>query len=494
MANILRTVIQFRRAHTEEWLEHKDVIPAAGEPCYDLDLHTLKIGDGNLTYEQLPVIGGVSVNVSADGKSVEFKDGVLKLLGFESAAAGAYPVKMQDGTLGWAMPSTDDLESLRTEVTNLKTEVTNVQNIVTTIQEIVSPSGEDAVPLLDRVETLEDKIGVLNGNESVDGSVLKIVKDEINAFANQINDDGTVNTIKELFNYVANHGGEVETIIADILALQNKVGEDSVKDQIDSAIKNSGHMSKAEAEATLLSKVEASATFEKVKYEICHTPVGTLVDYRDKEIRVMCPADTQFALQNVGATGDASKYYIGFKAYAPAGAVSFKEDTAEVISDNTMYYFDGNDFAGTDAYGRKYSICWLAVANYVDGVWTYYGAKSNASKYIGWYYSVEWYDANGKKIASDCIRINLSNETCHNNVEPFYMANVVKEVAVNGTVIDVVNGRVDISIDDTVSVKGSDEIEVAEDGTLTIKTIPLSKLVGEEGSEIVLDGGGAAKN
>ena len=46
MANVIRTVIQLRRATTEQWLANKDVVPAAGEPCFDLDLHTLKIGDG----------------------------------------------------------------------------------------------------------------------------------------------------------------------------------------------------------------------------------------------------------------------------------------------------------------------------------------------------------------------------------------------------------------------------------------------------------------
>ena len=54
MANIIKTVIQFRRAKTEEWLAYKDVVPAAGEPCFDLDLKTLKIGDGETSYENLP--------------------------------------------------------------------------------------------------------------------------------------------------------------------------------------------------------------------------------------------------------------------------------------------------------------------------------------------------------------------------------------------------------------------------------------------------------
>lgn len=487
MANVIKMRIQFRRDTTENWLLNKDVIPAAGEPCYDLNLKMLKIGDGVTTYENLPVIGNTNIEVSADGKSIVLDDGVFKLMGFDTAEVGAQPRKAANGNIEWVVPV--DVAALQTTVTGLQTDVANLQTEVATLQEIVNPSDDDAIPLLSRIETLETKMDGID-----EGSVDAKIDAKINEFANQISDDGTVNTLKELIGYVANHGGELETIVADITDLQTRVGNEPVHEQIATAIKNSGHITKDEASATLLSKVEATATLKHVKYEISHKPVGTLVDYRDKEIRVMVPSDTKFELQNSGANTDANSYYIGLKAYAPEGAVSFKEDLAEIISDNTMYYFEDNDFAGIDAYGRKYSICWLPVAKYDEEAktWHRYGDQSTKEKYLGFYYSVEWYDANGVKIDSDCIRVNLSNETCHNNIEPYYMANVVKEVAVNGTLLDVVDGRVDISIaEHTLGVKGSDEIDVAEDGTLSIKSISFDKIVQDSETIIVMDGGSA---
>lgn len=189
--------------------------------------------------------------------------------------------------------------------------------------------------------------------------------------------------------------------------------------------------------ATKVDAEEVGAQIESVldqclheRYEIAYKPEGALVDYREKEIRVMCPADTVWVKQNVGATGNANMHYMGFKAYAPEGAVSFKEDDQEIIEDQTMYYFEDNDFAGIDEYGRKYSIVWLALASYdeANDTWTYFGSKSSFDHYIGWYYSVEWYDVNGVMIASDRIRINLSNEDCHLEIKPFYMADVTAEV------------------------------------------------------------------
>ena len=176
-------------------------------------------------------------------------------------------------------------------------------------------------------------------------------------------------------------------------------------------------------------KIEAVLDMlDEVKYEIAYKPDGTLVDYRDKEIRIMCPKDTEWTLQQSGENADKNSYYIGFKAYAPNDdIIGFKEDLSKTINDNTMYDFNG-DFAGIDEKGRKYSIVWLPVASYDEETqtWTYFGAKSSIEKFIGWYYSVEWYDANGM-VKSDCIRINLANEECYSSVESFYMSEVKNE-------------------------------------------------------------------
>ena len=62
----IRTRIQFRRDTAANWLLYKDVIPAAGEPCFEIDTGVFKIGDGITTYEKLKDIGGACL--SADGR------------------------------------------------------------------------------------------------------------------------------------------------------------------------------------------------------------------------------------------------------------------------------------------------------------------------------------------------------------------------------------------------------------------------------------------
>lgn len=216
---------------------------------------------------------------------------------------------------------------------------------------------------------------------------------------------------------------------ADLTELENLIATKVDEDDVDAKINQMATETVNNANAYTDEKLEdVLSDYLVKKYEISYKPEGTLVSYRDKEIRVMCPTDTEWQLQNSGEGADPNRYYIGFKAYAPNTAMSFKEDLAKTISDTTMYYFENNDFAGIDENGRKYSIVWLPVAKYEDGVWTYYGTGSSEKKYIGWYYSVEWYDANGTLIVSDCIRINLSNEACYSSIEPYYVGDMMNEI------------------------------------------------------------------
>lgn len=70
---LFKTRIQVRRDTTANWLLNKDVIPAEGEPCLDLDTGLVKYGNGTDTYENLPVAGGMAAThyegIKQDGET-----------------------------------------------------------------------------------------------------------------------------------------------------------------------------------------------------------------------------------------------------------------------------------------------------------------------------------------------------------------------------------------------------------------------------------------
>ena len=189
-----------------------------------------------------------------------------------------------------------------------------------------------------------------------------------------------------------------------------------------------------------LNEIEcAPITYEKVKYEIVDAPVGTLIDYKEDEIRIMCKADAKYHSQEVGVGGDANVYYVTLKTYCyNNNVVGYKEHLggqvdAEILKDLKK-----------DAYGRRYQPTWLGVAKYnsESGTWSYYGANSTSDHMIGWDYRIDWFDANDVMIASDSVRINLSNEGCHYTVEPYYIAKAMNEIdeKINEKIVEINTG------------------------------------------------------
>ena len=308
MANVVKTIIAFRRATTAEWLANKDVIPAAGEPCFDLDLHTLKIGDGTLTYENLPTIGGVNVDVAADGKSIVLEDNVFKLMGFDAAEVGAQPRKNADGNIEWVVPSSETVEGLQTTVSGLQSDVATLQSEIDAVQEILTPSEEGSATLLDRIGALEDKIGSADS-----GTIDEKIDAKINEFAANISDNGIIDTFKELVDYVAEHDNAAADIIANIATLQGLVGEKSVQEQITEAVSG-----KVDAETdkglstndftdSLLAKLEGIEEGAQVN-KIEQVYVGeTLIEIVDKKVIIPIGAglkvSDEFTISEDGTIG-----------------------------------------------------------------------------------------------------------------------------------------------------------------------------------------------
>lgn len=471
MATVLNTIFKLKRGVAARWAEVNPILHE-GEPGFVIDENRLKIGNGITPWNELPYLD--NEQLLADNETIVIEDNVIKLKGFIEAQVGAQLCKDENGQLAWVVPSTETIDTLTASVAALKTEMLDAQSDIDLLKSIIITPEEGAVSLLDRVQSLEHSV-----NDKGAGTVDALIDQKINDFATKISDDGTVNTLKELIDYVADHGPEVNTIFGEIESLNKLVGTTSVAEQIAA---NNAVLNEQIAE-TFLSKKEGAARYLAQKYEITSAPAGTLVDYREKEIRVMCPKDTEWVKQQVGPTGNPDMYYMGFKAYAPEGAVSFKEGDRGIVDDE-MNDFSG-PFSGIDAYGRKYSICWFALARYdaATDSWTYYGAGSTTSKYIGWTYVVEWYDANGKVIESDKIKVNLTNESCHDAIEPYYMANTIQNVKINDTVLAAVDRQININF--------SDEFKVAENGTIGLKKVSWDLLVPGE-TTLILDGGDAS--
>lgn len=163
--------------------------------------------------------GNILINENVFAKD---ENGVLNLLGFADAVGGAQLVKTEGGKISWVKPDTTTVEGLSTAIGSLKTVV-----------------GDDKGGLVKQVADNKAAIETLNGDKNVAGSVAHQIA-EIVAGANE-----SFDTLKEIADWITTHKTDAATMNSkintnkdDISALKTKVGDTSVADQIDAALKD----------------------------------------------------------------------------------------------------------------------------------------------------------------------------------------------------------------------------------------------------------------
>lgn len=163
--------------------------------------------------------GNISINENVFAKD---ENGVLNLLGFADAVGGAQLVKTEDGKISWVKPDTTTVEGLSTAIESLKTVV-----------------GDDKGGLVKQVSDNKAAIDTLNGDKTVSGSVAYQIA-QIVAGA-----DESFDTLKEIADWITTHKTDATTMNSqinankdDISALKTKVGDTSVADQINAALKD----------------------------------------------------------------------------------------------------------------------------------------------------------------------------------------------------------------------------------------------------------------
>lgn len=185
--------------------------------------------------------------------------------------------------------------------------------------------ADDTTGLRKRIKTNEDAIGVLKGTG--EGSVTKVVNDAIDAFATKATDNGTIDTFKELVDWVAKHPEVVNGLTGDINKLKailkgfgTAEGESpEVKAYIDGAIKalKIGDYAKAADLTALAGRVSvveklpaAGITAEDIEKWNAKQDAGNFVDQSAYDTKMTAlekaDSDNATAIAAVKKTADAA--------------------------------------------------------------------------------------------------------------------------------------------------------------------------------------------
>lgn len=197
------------------------------------------------------------------------------------------------------------------------------QTDIDALEEVVG--ADDTAGLRKRIKTNEDAITTLNGTG--EGSVTKAVNDAIDAFATKATDNGTIDTFKELVDWVASHPDIVNGLTGDINKLKailkgfgTAEGQSpEVKAYIDSAIKalKIGDYAKAADLTALATRVEtleglpaADITAEDIAKWNAKQDAGEYVEQSAYDTKMAAlekaDSDNATAIANVKKTADAA--------------------------------------------------------------------------------------------------------------------------------------------------------------------------------------------
>ena len=170
----------------------------------------------------------------------------------------------------------------------------------------------------------------------------------INAFAAQISEDGTVNTFKEVIDYVSEHGKDFASMAANVTVLQKLVGDKPIVDQIAVAI--TGKVDKEEGKGlstndftnSLLAKLEGIEAGAQANVIENISVGGSLLDIVNKTV------DIPMASAIKAGVVKSSNAVNGIKVAAD-GSMSVNAISVEklVVPVGCELVFNGGDAAGT---------------------------------------------------------------------------------------------------------------------------------------------------
>lgn len=354
--------------------------------------------------------GNILINENVFAKD---ENGVLNLLGFADAVGGAQLVKTEDGKISWVKPDTTTVEGLSTAIESLKTVV-----------------GDDKGGLVKQVADNKAAIETLNGDKNVAGSVAHQIA-EIVAGA-----DESFDTLKEIADWITTHktdaatmNSQINTNKDDISALKTKVGDTSVADQINAALKDGDS-----------NKYALKSDLDTANGKI--TSLQGLVGETKVETQISTALDA--ALKVDGA----EKYALASHAHEIAnvnGLQTILDGKAAAKDVETLQ----SAVAGLEAKAHEH-----ANKTVLDGI------------------------TEGKVNSWDAAQ-----------------ANVIEIIKANGTALTIgADKSVNIPAATASAlglVKVDDSTIEAVDGVISVKSVGISKVYVEDGTELVLNGGNA---
>lgn len=264
-------------------------------------------------------------------------------------AAGTAQSKMEELANGQVKTNKEAIEVLNGADTVEGSVAKQIKDAKTALEQQITDSMYDDTALAGRVTTVEGAISTLNG-EGV-GSVKKQIDDAFNDFATKVSDDNVVNTFKELVDYCATHSSEAAEMAGDIQANATAISE------LETFV---GDLPEGTSAATVIAyinekvaAVDFSGAIETAKNEAISTAAGDATSKANKALEdAKGYADglaVNYATAAQGTKADTALQKADIVSGTANGTISVKGEDVSVKGLGSAAYKDASAFeaAGT---------------------------------------------------------------------------------------------------------------------------------------------------
>ena len=510
-------------------------------------LYTIQDTDGTLKKVGTSPVGDESTIIVAD-------DGTVSLYGIaglpltreveENGETVTKKINYQpllvDGKLTWVEPSATTVEGLATEIEGLKTRTSSLESIVgkaaegeneatglvklvtdniaataanteaisdiadsigeveegKTVVEMIAAATYDDTTIKADIKANTDAIDILNGEATVAGSIKKTVADAIAEIVAEAPED--FNTLKEMSEWIATHTDDASAMNSAIVALQNIVdgigdtenGEKAtIVDYIDDAIAALAidDYAKADDLAGLVERVEDLETDTHT-----HDNADVLADITADKVAAWDAAEA-----NIISSVDETQFAIENKKLS---LLDISIDKITGLTDALDLKADKTEIGNAPVYGEADEDGVKEVISAGTGIYTNVFTKEEVTDLVA--------KITGGQSAADVLAQLTAYKTTNDSrvqtiedklatIQDNSDDNVIEIIKVNGVELEVGEDKsVDIKVatEDAagvvVSSSANNKVSVAEDGTMEVNSLDVSRLTQTE--ELILNGGNSS--
>lgn len=395
----------------------------------------------------------------------------------------------------------------KSEIEGVIGEVAEGKTVVEMVADAQSAATYDDAEVRAEIKAIKD--------DYLTSADLESVQSQLNTIMNNPDTEGVINSIEEFTAYINEHGEIADGFRTDIdanakaisdhetLAAQTYETKDDASSKLTEAKEYADglvapmneKLGGIEAGAQTNKVETVSAEFELVERELSIKAVE-MAKVTGLEGALNGKADTATTLAGYGITDAYTKTETEERIQEVLDGLSDTSETAASVAQALEAYKTSNDQRVLEVETKLNGVEDGAQVNKIDGVSGEFTISADG-KVLN-INLIEMDKVNGltaalgDKVSAEDGKGLSTNDLTDELVEKINaaQANVLEGIQVNGVDVEIVDKKVNIKSTDIV--KATEEVTVGEDGALGLGKVNVNKLVQDDGSWLVLNGGTAA--